>query len=149
MVAIGVSVLADVDQHAAQSAQETIKIGLIAPFSGPFADYGKQMQNGINAYMKKNGDHVAGKKVEVIVRDTTGPAPEIAKRLAQELVVRDKVDFLAGFGFTPEALAVATGCRAGKKTDDHHECRHVDYYYQVELYRAVLDDLAANYRTDR
>ena len=58
---------------AAALADDTIKVGLVAPFSGPFADYGKQMQAGINAYMKKNGDHVAGKKVEIIVRDTTGP----------------------------------------------------------------------------
>jgi branched-chain amino acid transport system substrate-binding protein len=104
-VVVGCSVLALASIQAV--AQETIKVGLVAPFSGPFADYGKQMQNGINAYMKKYGDHVAGKKVEIVVRDTTGPAPEIAKRLAQELVVRDKVDFLAGFGLTPEALAVA------------------------------------------
>ncbi len=96
-------------------ADDTIKVGLVAPFSGPFADYGKQMQAGINAYMKKNGDHVAGKKVEIIVRDTTGPVPEIAKRLAQELVVRDKVDFLAGFGLTPEALAVAPVAEQAKK----------------------------------
>jgi branched-chain amino acid transport system substrate-binding protein len=96
-------------------AQETIKVGLVAPFSGPFADYGKQMENGIKAYMKKNGDTVAGKKIEIITRDTTGPAPEIAKRLAQELVVRDKVDFLAGFGLTPEALAVAPIAEQAKK----------------------------------
>jgi branched-chain amino acid transport system substrate-binding protein len=96
-------------------ADDTIKVGLVAPFSGPFADYGKQMQAGINAYMKKNGDHVAGKKVEVIVRDTTGPVPDVAKRLAQELVVRDKVDFLAGFGLTPEALAVAPVAEQAKK----------------------------------
>ena len=96
-------------------AEDTIKVGLVAPFSGPFADYGKQMQAGINAYMKKNGDHVAGKKVEIIVRDTTGPVPEVAKRLAQELVVRDKVDFLAGFGLTPEALAVAPVAEQAKK----------------------------------
>ncbi len=96
-------------------ADDTIKVGLVAPFSGPFADYGKQMQAGINAYMKKNGDHVAGKKVEIIVRDTTGPVPEVAKRLAQELVVRDKVDFLAGFGLTPEALAVAPVAEQAKK----------------------------------
>ncbi|HJV82103.1 ABC transporter substrate-binding protein, partial [Noviherbaspirillum sp.] len=83
-------------------AEETIKVGLIAPFSGPFADYGKQMEGGIKAYMKQHGDKVAGKKVEIIVKDTTGPVPEVAKRLAQELVVRDKVDFLAGFGLTPE-----------------------------------------------
>jgi branched-chain amino acid transport system substrate-binding protein len=99
---------------AAQAAG-TIKIGLIAPFSGPFADYGKQMEGGIKAYMKQHGDTVAGKKIELIIRDTTGPSPEIAKRLAQELVVRDKVDFLAGFGLTPEALAVAPIAEQAKK----------------------------------
>src|SRR6516162_1822938 len=84
---------------AAQAApvQETIKVGLVAEFSGPFARYGTQMHNGIKAYMKQHGDTVAGKKVEIIVRDTTGASPDIAKRLAQELITRDKVDFLAGF----------------------------------------------------
>ena len=100
---------------AGAQAQETIKVGLIAPFSGPFADYGKQMEGGIKAYMAQHGDMVAGKKFEIIVKDTTGPAPEIAKRLAQELVVRDKVDFLAGFGLTPEALAVAAIAEQAKK----------------------------------
>lgn len=88
-------------------AADTIKVGVIAAFSGPFADYGKNIHAGIKTYMHEHGDSVAGKKVEIITRDTTGPAPEIAKRLAQELVVREKVDFLAGFGLTPEALAVA------------------------------------------
>lgn len=96
-------------------AQETIKVGLIAPFSGPFADYGKQMEGGIKAYMQQHGDKVAGKKIEIITKDTTGPVPEVAKRLAQELVVRDKVDFLAGFGLTPEALAVAPIAEQAKK----------------------------------
>lgn len=96
-------------------AQETIKVGLIAPFSGPFADYGKQMEGGIKAYMAQHGDTVAGKKIQIIMKDTTGPSPEIAKRLAQELVVRDKVDFLAGFGLTPEALAVAPLAEQSKK----------------------------------
>ncbi len=96
-------------------AQETIKIGLIAPFSGPFADYGKQMEGGIKTYISQHGDTVAGKKIQLIIKDTTGPAPEIAKRLAQELVVRDKVDFLAGFGLTPEALAVAPIAEQAKK----------------------------------
>lgn len=100
---------------SAVSAEDTIKIGLIAPFSGPFADYGKQMEGGIKAYMKQYGDKVAGKKVEIIIKDTTGPVPEIAKRLAQELVVRDKVDFLTGFGLTPEALAVAPIAEQAKK----------------------------------
>lgn len=99
----------------AAQAQETIKVGVIAAFSGPFADYGKQMEGGIKAYMKQHGDTVAGKKIELVIKDTTGPSPEIAKRLAQELVVRDKVDILAGFGLTPEALAVAPIAEQAKK----------------------------------
>jgi branched-chain amino acid transport system substrate-binding protein len=96
-------------------AQDTIKVGVIAAFSGPFADYGKQMEGGIKAWMAQHGDTVAGKKIQIIYKDTTGPAPEVAKRLAQELVVRDKVDFLAGFGLTPEALAVAPIAQQAKK----------------------------------
>jgi branched-chain amino acid transport system substrate-binding protein len=111
IAALGVFGLTAFGAHA----QETIKIGLIAAFSGPFADYGKQMEGGIKAYMKQHGDTVAGKKIEVIMKDTTGPSPEVAKRLAQELVVRDKVDFLAGFGLTPEALAVAPIAEQSKK----------------------------------
>ena len=88
-------------------AQEPVKVGLIAPFSGVAADYGKQMEGGIKAFFKLHGDTFNARKIQVLVRDTTGPNPEIAKRLAQELITRDKVDFLAGFGFTPEALAVA------------------------------------------
>jgi branched-chain amino acid transport system substrate-binding protein len=65
--------------------------------------------------MKQHGDKVAGKKIEIIVRDTTGPVPELAKRHAQELIVRDKVDFLAGFGLTPEAMAVAPIAQQAKK----------------------------------
>jgi branched-chain amino acid transport system substrate-binding protein len=99
----------------AANAQDTIKVGVIAAFSGPFADYGKQMEGGIKAWMAQHGDTVAGKKIQIIYRDTTGPAPEVAKRLAQELVVRDKVDFLAGFGLTPEALAVAPIAQQAKK----------------------------------
>ncbi|HEX2685345.1 MAG TPA: ABC transporter substrate-binding protein [Kofleriaceae bacterium] len=99
---------------AEAKAQTTIKIGLIASFSGPFADIGKQIEGGIKAYLKQHGDTIAGKKIEILTRDTTGPAPDIAKRLAQELVVRDKVDFLAGFGLTPEALAAAPIATEGK-----------------------------------
>ena len=93
----------------------SIKVGIVAPFSGPFADYGKQFEAGVKAFQKINGDTVAGRKVEVIIKDTGGPSPEVAKRLAQELVVRDKVDFLAGFGLTPEALAVADIATQAKK----------------------------------
>jgi len=96
-------------------AADPVKIGLIAPFSGSFADYGKQMEGGIKAWQQIHGDTVAGRKVQIIVKDTTGPVPEVAKRLAQELVVRDKVDVLAGFGLTPEALAVAPVAEQAKK----------------------------------
>ncbi len=98
----------------APSGGGTIKIGMIAAFSGPFADIGKQLQGGIKAYLKKNGDTVAGKKIEVLYRDTTGPAAEVARRLAQELIVQEKVNFLAGFGLTPEALAAAPVATEGK-----------------------------------
>ncbi len=88
-------------------AQGVIKLGLIAEFSGPFAQYGQQIYGGMKTYMKQHGDTVAGKKIEIIQKDVGGPAPDVAKRLAQELVTRDKVDFLVGFGLTPNALAVA------------------------------------------
>ncbi len=88
-------------------AQEPIRVGMILEMSGPFADIGRQLLDGARAYVKAHGDSVAGRKIELIVKDTTGASPEIAKRMAQQLVVNDKVDFLAGFGLTPNALAVA------------------------------------------
>jgi branched-chain amino acid transport system substrate-binding protein len=88
-------------------AQQTIKIGLICPYSGQFADAVAQMDNGIKYYVKEHGDTVAGKKLEFIRKDTGGIAPDVAKRLAQELIVRDKVDMLACFATTPNTLAVA------------------------------------------
>jgi branched-chain amino acid transport system substrate-binding protein len=91
----------------AASAQEPLKIGLVAPYSGPQAEYGKQMEGGMKAWLKIHGDTVAGRKVLIIPRDNAGPNPESAKRLSQELVTRDKVDFLAGYGFTPDAIAAA------------------------------------------
>jgi branched-chain amino acid transport system substrate-binding protein len=88
-------------------AQETVKIGVILPYSGPFADAANQLEAGIKLYMQQNGDEVAGKKIEIVRKDTGGPAPDVAKRVAQELVVRDQVDILAGFALTPEALGAA------------------------------------------
>jgi branched-chain amino acid transport system substrate-binding protein len=96
-------------------AQETVKIGVVAEFSGPFADYGAQIVGGMRTYLKLNGEVFGGKKIELIMRDTTGAAPDIAKRLAQELVTRDNVDILAGFGLTPNALAVAPVSAEAKK----------------------------------
>ena len=96
-------------------AAEPVKVGVVAPFSGVAADFGKQMQAGMNAWMKIHGDTVAGRKIELLIRDTGGPNPEVAKRLSQELVTRDKVDFLAGYGFTPEAMASAPVATEAKK----------------------------------
>jgi branched-chain amino acid transport system substrate-binding protein len=96
-------------------AQETVKIGVILPYSGPFADAGGQLDAGIKLYMQQHGDEVAGKKIEILRKDTGGPAPDVAKRLAQELVVRDQVDILAGFALTPEALGAADVATQAKK----------------------------------
>ena len=96
-------------------AQQAVKIGVIAEFSGPFADYGTQIVNGMKTYLKLHGETFGGRKVEIITRDTTGPAPEVAKRLAQELITRDNVDIIAGFGLTPNALAVAPISAEAKK----------------------------------
>jgi branched-chain amino acid transport system substrate-binding protein len=95
--------------------QATVKIGVIAEFSGPFADYGSQILGGMKTYLAQNGDVFAGKKIEIVVKDTTGAAPDIAKRLAQETVTRDNVDILAGFGLTPNAMAVAPVATEAKK----------------------------------
>jgi branched-chain amino acid transport system substrate-binding protein len=100
---------------APATAQNTVKIGVIAEFSGPFADYGAQILAGMKTYLKLNGDTFGGKKIELITKDTTGAAPDVAKRLAQEVVTRDKVDILAGFGLTPNAMAVAPVATEAKK----------------------------------
>lgn len=96
-------------------AQQTVKIGLIMPYSGQFADTATQMDNAIKLYVKQKGETVAGRKVEFIRKDTGGIAPDVAKRLAQELVVRDKVDILAGFILTPNAMAAGDVSAEAKK----------------------------------
>jgi branched-chain amino acid transport system substrate-binding protein len=90
----------------AMAQDNTFKIGLILPMTGPFASTGKQIDAAVRLYMAQNGNSVAGKKVEIILKDDTS-APDVTKRLAQELVVNDKVNVLAGFGLTPLALATA------------------------------------------
>jgi branched-chain amino acid transport system substrate-binding protein len=99
----------------ASAAGNTIKVGVLAEMSGTVADFGQQMTNGAKAYMKQYGDTVGGKKIELVIKDTTGPAPDVAKRLAQELVVKDNVDFIVGFGLTPNAFAVAPIATEAKK----------------------------------
>ncbi|MDE2229250.1 MAG: ABC transporter substrate-binding protein [Alphaproteobacteria bacterium] len=82
-----------------------IKVGLLAPFSGPFADFGDQFMKGVEIYMQEHGDTVAGHKIVVLKRDANGVDPAQTKRQAQALLTRDHVQFLAGFGLTPDALA--------------------------------------------
>src|SRR6266436_916669 len=91
---------------APAQAQETVKIGLILPMTGGQASTGKQIDNAVKLYMQQKGDTVAGKKIEIILKDDAA-VPDNTKRLAQELIVNDKVSFIAGFGVTPAALAAA------------------------------------------
>lgn len=96
-------------------AQQTVKVGVIMSFSGQFADTGTQIDNGIKLYMKEHGDTVAGKKIELIRKDNGGIAPDVAKRLSQEVIVRDGADILAGFDLTPNAMAAADISAQAKK----------------------------------
>ncbi|QDL38098.1 ABC transporter substrate-binding protein [Rhodoferax sediminis] len=91
---------------SALAQSNTFKIGLILPMTGQQASTGRQVEAGVRLYMAQNGGTVAGKKIELIVKDDTS-LPDVTKRLAQELVVNDKVNVLAGFGITPSALATA------------------------------------------
>lgn len=88
------------------AAADPIKVGLIVPVTGPFAYMGRQIRAGVSLYLAQHGDTVAGRKVEVILKDDAG-VPDTSRRLAQEMVVNDKVTVLAGFGLTPQAFAVA------------------------------------------
>lgn len=91
---------------AAAQAQETVKLGVILPMTGQSASTGREIEAAIKLFQAQRGDKAGGKKVEVILKDDTGVA-DITKRLAQELVVNDKVIAIAGFGLTPLALAAA------------------------------------------
>ncbi|WP_414710098.1 ABC transporter substrate-binding protein [Pseudorhodoplanes sp.] len=97
---IGMSVAGDA------SAQETVKVGLIVSMTGPQASTGKQIKAAVDLYQKEHGNTVAGKKVEVILRDSAS-VPDNTKRIAQELIVNEKVNVIAGFEVTPSALAIA------------------------------------------
>jgi branched-chain amino acid transport system substrate-binding protein len=91
---------------APAQAQSTVKVGALLPMTGQQQSTGVEIAAAIRLYMAQNGDTVAGKKIEVLIKDD-GAVPDNTKRLAQELIVSDKVNFLVGFGVTPAALAVA------------------------------------------
>lgn len=88
-------------------AADPIKVGLIVPMSGPFASTGRQIEAAVKAYQQKYGETVAGRKIEILLKDDGGTSPEVTKRIAQELISRDNVQVLAGFGLTPLALSTA------------------------------------------
>jgi len=99
-------VLAALGATGAAQAAEPLRIGMIATYSGPYADYGRQFDAGVALYLKEHGGKIAGRPVEIVRKDTGGPAPDAAKRMAQELIVRDKVSVLTGLDFSPNAYAV-------------------------------------------
>lgn len=101
----GASTLA-VAPMAATAQSDVVKVGLVLSMTGPFASTGRQLEAGARLYLALNGDTVAGKKIELVIKDDVGVS-EQARRLAQELVVNDKVQVLGGFSLTPLALAVA------------------------------------------
>ncbi len=97
------------------NAQQTVKIGVVMSYSGQFADPGAQIDNGIKLYMKEHGDTVAGKKIVIVRKDNGGIAPDVAKRLSQEVIVRDGADILAGYDLTPNAMAAGDVSAQAKK----------------------------------
>jgi branched-chain amino acid transport system substrate-binding protein len=106
VAAVGVTAVGLVALGANAQAQETVKIGLIVPMTGGQSSTGQQINNAVKLYQQKFGDTVAGKKIEVILKDDA-TLPDNTKRLAQELIVNEKVNIIAGFGVTPSALAAA------------------------------------------
>ncbi|MES2260020.1 MAG: ABC transporter substrate-binding protein [Pseudomonadota bacterium] len=106
-IVLGAAALSAGVLPAAAGAAEPLKVGLIVPMSGPFASTGRQIEAAVKLYLQQNGATVAGRQVEIILKDDGGLSPDVTKRLAQELVSRDKVHVLAGFGLTPLAFAAA------------------------------------------
>lgn len=96
-------------------AQQVVKVGIVGPFSGPFASsFGTPFRQGVEAYVAQHGNKAGATRVEFVYRDLEGPNPERAKALAQELIVKEKVQYLGGFVFTPNALAVAPLIQSAK-----------------------------------
>lgn len=106
-VLLGAAALSAGVMPAIARAAEPLKVGLIVPMSGPFASTGRQIEAAVKLYIQQNGAIAGGRPLEILLKDDGGVAPDVTKRLAQELVTRDKVQVLAGFGLTPLAFAAA------------------------------------------
>lgn len=114
LVSLFVVFLAVMAFVAGPISADTVKVGVILPFSGPNAQLGQQLDRGMELYRKLHPDAAGGHTVELIKRDSTGPKPDVAKRLAQELITRDKVNVLAGVVYSNNALAIADLSRKAK-----------------------------------
>src|SRR6187551_2123346 len=114
LIRVAVALVLGVTTHLAQAQPAApFKIGFILPMTGQSASTGKQIEGAIKLWQAQNGATVAGRKVEVIIKhDAT--VPDTTRRIAQEMVVNDKVDVLAGFGITPSAFATAPIATQGK-----------------------------------
>ena len=117
---------------ASASAQETLKIGLILPMTGPFASTGRQIEAAAKLYMQQKGDTVAGKKIQLIVKDDTGVA-DVTKRLAQELIVNEKV--AAACRLRPDAAGAGDGAArdAGQGAPGRDGGRDLDHHRAIAL----------------
>src|SRR6185295_3689866 len=109
-----VAVAAALALASSLASAQTIKIGFITSYSGLNGNLGPYMERAVRLYLKQHEKELGGVKVELITRDDTGPNPDKAKQLAQELIVRDKVNLLAGVIFTPNAMAMAPLCTEAK-----------------------------------
>ncbi len=104
----GMAAVAALALGAASASAQTVKVGVVLTYSGPQASLGDQIDKGFSLYIKEHTkDLPAGVKVELVKRDDTGPNPEVAKRLATDLVTRDRVQFITGVVWTPNAAAIA------------------------------------------
>ena len=114
---------------------QDVKIGFILPMTGQQQSTGKQEAAGAKLWMAQHGDTVGGKKIELIIRDDAA-VPDNTKRIAQDLLVNDKVTFLAGFGITPAAMAVAPLATQAKTPEIVTAAGTSDHHREVALHRA-------------
>jgi branched-chain amino acid transport system substrate-binding protein len=108
VAAAALSLIALGGSSTGTQAQEKIKVGIISDFTGPFAVVGVRLKQGMEIYLAEHGTRVGGREVELVYRDVGNGSPTVAKQIAEELIVRDRVALLAGFSVTPEVSAVAS-----------------------------------------
>ena len=131
---------------AANAADDTVKIGMIQPMTGPFASTGVEAVAGAKQYIADHGDTVAGKKIELVVKDDAG-SPNETKRIAQELVVNEGANVLVGFGLTPLAFATAPIATQAKVPMVVTAAATSSTHREVALHRAHLLHAAAGHRS--